>query len=74
MGLTYPLFKSMDHKSPVYTTVLVKHICSVSQPHVTELRKTGREESKDDNYWYQGQVWLSLDILMELPAVSNCNS
>lgn len=47
MGFAYPFFKSMDHKSPVYTTVLVKQLYCLFQLLVIELRKTGKEESKE---------------------------
>ena len=47
MGFAYPFFKSMDHKSLVYTTVLVKQLYCLFQLLVIELRKTGKEESKE---------------------------
>lgn len=47
MGLANPFFKGMGHKSPVYTTVLIKHMHRLFQLHVAELRKTGKEESEE---------------------------
>lgn len=47
MGLANPFFKGRGHKSPVYTTVLIKHVYRLFQFHVIELRKTGKEESKE---------------------------
>lgn len=47
MGLANPFFMGMGHESPVYTTVLIKHMHRLFQLHVTELGKTGKEESKE---------------------------
>ena len=47
MGLANPFFKGMGLKSPVCATVLIKHVYCLFQLHVVELRKTGKEESKE---------------------------